>query len=386
MIKTGLDIFIERSDEFKNRKVALIANQTSVTADLRYSWEAFQSKGIALKRIFSPEHGLFAVEQDQIAVHTQPSIGCEVVSLYGSHHGSLIPDLEHLTDVDVVLMDIQDIGSRYYTYVNTMALFMREINGLDLEFIVLDRPNPLNGISVEGPRLEKRYESFVGVFNVPVRHGMTAGELALLYKSVHKLDINLRIIPMKGWERPMYYKDTGLPWIPPSPNMPAEYIAYLYPGMCLLEGTNISEGRGTSVPFVNVGAPYMDAGQYSHSLNSLGLDGVYFRPICFRPTFNKYSGEIAQGVFIHITDINTFKAFATGVAIVKTAYDMYGNDFAFLKTVYEFNDTHPAFDLLAGSGAVRQMLEARDAYHAICNTWQAGEADFLESRKEYLLY
>lgn len=197
---------------------------------------------------FLPEHGLFATEQDQVAVTVQPETGCDIVSLYGDCMESLLPDESLFDDIDILLFDIQDVGARYYTYVNTLALIMEAIDGRDIELIVLDRPNPLGGIHVEGPMPDPAYRSFVGIFPVPVRHAMTPGELAHLYRDWQKIDINLTVISLQGWQRNMNFSQTGLPWIPPSPNMPTTETALVYPGMCLLEGLNISEGRGTTTP------------------------------------------------------------------------------------------------------------------------------------------
>lgn len=386
MIKTGLQNFIENIDKYKNRRTALIANQTSVTSGLEYSWDALSGKGLELVRIFCPEHGLFAVEQDQVAVNADSNSSIEIVSLYGSDSDSLIPDPGMLDDIDLVLFDIQDIGTRYYTYVNTMAMFMEAIQGRDIEFMVLDRPNPVNGKDVEGPGLNPEYRSFVGVFDVPVRHGMTAGELALLHKKKSKLDINLNICIMQGWERKMRYRDTGLFWVPPSPNMPDEYTALLYPGMCLVEGSNLSEGRGTTLPFVYVGADYVKSCEFADKLNSLKLPGVHFRPVQFKPVFNKYSGKTIHGVYIHVLDEHKYKPFYTGVALIKTAYDMYRPDFRFSEGVYEFNDKHPAFDLLTGDSFIRDMIVLGSRLEDIQHVWLADQKNHLEFRKEFLLY
>ncbi len=249
MVATGLEILLRKSDRFQNRNIGLIVNQSSVTPDLKYSWNILKERGMQIKMIFSPEHGLFATEQDQIAVNYQPELGCEMVSLYGDSIESLLPDKALLDNLDLILFDIQDVGSRYYTYINTLALFMEAVSGMELEIVVLDRPNPLGGTIVEGPMLDPAFRSFVGIFPVPVRHGMTAGELALFYRDFKKLDINLSVIAMEGWQRSMLFPETGLPWIPPSPNMPTFDTAEVYPGMCLFEGVNISEGRGTTTPF-----------------------------------------------------------------------------------------------------------------------------------------
>ncbi len=386
MIKTGLEIFIENSEQYKKRGIALIANQTSVTSALRYSWDVLRERGIKIRRVFTPEHGIFSTEQDQVAVGKQPEIECEIYSLYGDSYDSLLPDGGSLDDIDLVLFDIQDVGSRYYTYVNTMALFMERMNGRDIEMMVLDRPNPLGGIAVEGPLLKDDYHSFVGVLPVAVRHGMTPGELALLYRDIHKLDLSLTVMRMRGWKRGMIFHETGLPWIAPSPNMPTEDTTYLYPGFCLVEGTNLSEGRGTTMPFKLIGAPYIEPYRLSEFLNAVDLEGVYFRPVFFKPTFNKYSGEVVGGIYVHITDREAFSPFLTGVALIKTVQDMYGENMIFLKDVYEFNDRHPAFDLLTGSSVIREMINSGCNLDDIRESWGDDEIAFRKMKQEFHLY
>ncbi len=385
MVVTGLERFLDLAGQYGKRRIGLIANQTSVDSSLRYGWEALALRGMAPVRIFSPEHGLFGTEQDQVAAVEGRHGGIEVVSLYGGSYGSLIPGPGMLDDLDLVLFDIQDVGSRYYTFVNTMALFMRELHGRDIEFMVLDRPNPIGGDLVEGPMLESEYGSFVGVMPAPVRHGMTAGELALLYRDVTKIDISLTVMEMKGWERSMRFADTGLAWIPPSPNMPTLNTALVYPGMCLLEGTNVSEGRGTTTPFENFGAPFAGSERLVSALNGLGFPGACFRPIRFKPTFHKFAGRSIDGAFIHVTDPHAFRPFLAGVAVVKAYHDLCG-EFAFLRGVYEFNDTHPAFDLLAGGKAIREAIERGTGIEELHLLWEDYERDFMESREKYLLY
>ena len=386
MMRTGLDRFLQSTDNYRSRRVALLANQTSVTGELAYSWDALRGRGLDLVRVFSPEHGIFAVEQDQAPVREQRLAGCELVSLYGSSAESLVPPAGSLDDIDLVLFDIQDVGARYYTYVNTMALFMRALSGRDVGFAVLDRPNPLGGRAVEGPPLTRGYESFVGVFNVPVRHGLTAGELALLWKKERNLDIDLSVVPMEGWSREMFFDETGLPWVPPSPNMPTLATAVVYPGMCPLEGTNISEGRGTTTPFEIAGAPFANSTRLVERLDSMGLPGAHFRPVSFRPTFNKFAGTICNGVFIHVTDRHAYLPFLTGVALMKAMRDLYGDDITFPHGVYEFNDAHPAFDLLAGGPGIREMILAGEKLDDIRASWRESEREFAERRKEFLLY
>lgn len=386
MVQTGLEVFLKDAEKYKNRNIALIVNQTSVIRDFQYSWNMLREKGLRIRRIFSPEHGLFAVEQDQIAVAHQKEIGCEVVSLYGDRSESLIPDETYLEDIDLVLFDMQDVGSRYYTYVNTMALFMKAIQNTDIELLILDRPNPLGGEIVEGPLLEKPFESFVGVFPVPVRHGMTAGELALFYRDRENVDTNLSVVKMKGWKRSMLYHESGLDWIPPSPNMPTVRTANVYPGMCLFEGLNISEGRGTTTPFEVFGAPFIDPDELMRRIADMNLKGVAFRPLYFKPTFQKYAGQVVGGLFLHATDNRRFKPFHTGVALIRAIHELYPNELTFEKGVYEFNDIHPAFDLLAGNSRIREMIQSTRPMDEIANTWQKDEETFAEAKQEYHLY
>lgn len=386
MVLNGLDILLRDPSSLKNRKIGLIANQTSVSRELRYSWELFERLGIRLVRLFSPEHGLFATEQDQVAVGRQPDTGCEIVSLYGNSEQSLLPDRSRLEGLDLVLFDIQDIGSRYYTYVNTLALFMEAVQGLDIEVMVLDRPNPLGGTMIEGPLLDPAFHSFVGVMPVPVRHGLTAGEIAHFYRDYRKLDVNLSVVPMQGWRRSMLFPETGLPWVPPSPNMPSFPVAEVYPGMCLFEGLNISEGRGTTMPFLLSGAPFIEPFELAARLESMPLEGVVFRPMWFRPTFHKYRDEVVGGIYLHVTDHSRFRPLATGVAMTCAIRELWPDRLAFLDGVYEFNDTIPAFDLLAGSGAVRAKILEGEAADSILCSWERDEAEFASSKQNFHLY
>ena len=386
MIATGLDILLRMSDRFRHRKIGLIVNQSSVTPDQQYSWNVLKERGIQVNMIFSPEHGLFATEQDQIAVNYQPDLGCEVVSLYGDSAESLLPDKALLNNLDLILFDIQDVGSRYYTYINTLALFMEAVSGMDLEIMVLDRPNPLGGITVEGPLLEPACRSFVGIFPVPVRHGLTAGELALLYRDIKKLDLNLSVIKMEGWQRSMLFPETGLPWIPPSPNMPTFATAEVYPGMCLFEGINASEGRGTTTPFQLSGAPFINPFDLARRCQEYGLEGVLFRPVWFKPTFHKFCGCVIGGIWLQVTDHSRFRSFATGVAMTAALNELYPEELQFLNGVYEFNDTIPAFDLLAGSSTIRTSILKGCDTGILLESWKGDEAEFLKIKSDFHLY
>jgi len=388
MVITGLERLLHDRDALKNlakRKTALLVNHTSLTSRFEYSWDALRRSGCPISRIFSPEHGLFGTEQDQVAVDPGMLQGIEVVSLYGHSVETLKPPAEMLADIDLIIFDIQDIGTRYYTYVNTMILFMKALHGTDVEFMIFDRPNPLGGRTVEGPLIDAGYESFVGVEPVPVRHGLTAAEIGLMVKKRHNLDIHLTIVPMENWQRDMHFDHTGCAWIPPSPNMPSLQTALVYPGLCLLEGLNISEGRGTTTPFELFGAPFIDPYALRERLNSFNLEGVMFRPHYFRPTFNKYRGEECGGLCIHVTDRDSFRPFLCGVAITGAAHDLYPQS-DFLQGVYEFNDRHRAFDLLAGSSAIREDILAGKTMDEIGRSWTAAEKQFREEKEAYHIY
>ncbi len=386
MVISGLEVICDDAARCRGRSAALLCNQSSVGANFEYGWNLLRAAGIGLKRIFSPEHGLFAVEQDQKPVIEREIGDIEIISLYGADVSTLFPSPSVLDDIDVIFIDIQDVGARYYTYLNTMAYLLRSVSGRDIECGVLDRPNPLGGIEFEGPGLEKEFHSFVGVFDVPVRHGLTSGEIALMYHKKEKIDCELTIVPMKYWTRELYYDDTGLPWIPPSPNMPTPATALVYPGMCLIEGTNLSEGRGTTTPFQVIGAPFIRKEDFARELNSMKLPGVYFRPIDFKPTFNKYAGEICGGVFIHVRERADFRPFLTGIAVVLAAMTCYGDRVQFTSEVYEFDEMHPTFDLLCGTNRIREALLAGRGIEELKGLWIDFESRWASRRKEWWLY
>ncbi len=385
MVVPGLEKWLGQIEKYRKRRIALLVNQTSVTRNLRYSWDALRAEGIQVRRIFTPEHGLFSTEQDQVAVSREPSAPCQTVSLYGAAPESLIPHPETLSDIDLLVFDIQDVGCRYYTYVNTLALLMKAVRGKELEILVLDRPNPLGG-TIEGPGLREGYESFVGVLRAPVRHGMTAGELALFFADSEHLDVPVHVVRMEGWKRSMLFPDTGLPWIAPSPNMPRFETALVYPGACLIEGLNVSEGRGTTAPFQTIGAPFIDPYEWADALDKLSLNGVFFRPVYFKPSFHQYAGKEAGGVFIHVTDPACFEPFLTGIALAETLHDLYGETLEFLHDVYEFNNLHPAFDLLTGSSTLREMIIAGSPLASMKGTWRSDTAGWEQNRKVFMLY
>ncbi len=388
---TGLDILLADPERFlQGQNVGLLVNQTSVAADQRHSIVHFKAHNwFNLKKIFAPEHGLYGVDQDMVKVNDNedPVSGLKVLSLYGDVENSLFPSTTHLADLDNLIFDIQDIGSRYYTFIYTLANCMQVCREAGIPMIVCDRPNPINGVAVEGNLVGENWRSFVGQFPIANRHGMTVGELAQMFNKTFGIECDLTVIPMRGWQRDMWYDDTGLEWIPPSPNMPALGTATVYPGMCLLEGTLLSEGRGTTLPFEQIGAPYIDAHLLADHLQQENLPGVFFRPIYFKPMFQKWAGETCGGVQLHVTDRNRFKSLLTGIAVIRVIARLYEKNFGWRTAPYEFVNDRLAIDLLYGNSEFRERyLNNGISLAHIEDSWQSDGSEFKKLRQEYLIY
>ncbi len=388
MILTGIDrLFDEEIVEFGDKRVGLLLHPASVNSKLMPTLEIFRSHDVNLTQLFAPEHGLWGSAQDMEGVSSSrdPVSHLPVKSLYGNNKESLKPTPEDLSEIDILVCDLQDIGSRYYTFIYTMAYCMQACSEADKEVIVLDRPNPINGIDLEGPLLKKGFQSFVGLYPLPVRHGMTIGELATYFNEECGIESKLKVIPMKGWKRNFYFDETALPWIPPSPNMPTLQTAILYPGLCLIEATNLSEGRGTTKPFELVGAPFIDPPKWVEELMSLKLPGISFLPTFFKPQFQKWKGERCGGVHLYVTDRKTFRPWLTGVALLKTVIDLYPNKFQWRDQPYEFVTDIPAIDLLSGDSLLRHQLESHASLEEMKKNWETDPL-FLSKRKRHLIY
>ena len=399
---TGLDVLIgERGARLAGRRVAVLCHPASVAADLTHIVDRLADVGIRPVRLFGPEHGVRGEAQDMagVAGGHDARTGIPVVSLYGSAFESLTPTEADLDGIDVLVIDLQDVGSRYYTYVWTMGLAMRAAAKRGLSVVVLDRPNPLGGRDLEGGGVAPGYESFVGLGSVPVRHGLTIGEMARLIASGmawgpapfdRPLDIDLEVVAMRGWTRDMSFEQTGLPWILPSPNMPTVDTAYVYPGMCLLEGSNLSEGRGLTRPFEMVGAPFLDGDRWARDVATLGLPGVHLRPLSFRPTFHKFGGQPCGGVQLHVTDRASFRPYRTGLALLAAARAQAPDRFHWRTEPYEFVRQPIAIDLLNGTDSIRREIEAAatpaEALEQIFPGLSAFESEFSELRRPALLY
>lgn len=358
-VKTGLAILREnRFNEFSKLRIGVLCHSASVDEKLCHIIDILADAGLKVEMIFAPEHGFFANAQDQVSIENtfHPKYKIPIISLYGKNTHSLSVDAQKLRNIDVILIDLQDVGARYYTFVWTAALLIKSAAKTEIAVRVLDRPNPINGISIEGPVQDEDFLSFVGLYRLPIRHGMTIGEMLSYVVSSENLELDFEIIKMQVWQRTMWFDETGLPWVLPSPNMPTLDTAIVYPGMCLLEGTNLSEGRGTTKPFEIFGAPFIDQYKLCENLNNLCLPGVIFRPLSFLPTFGKYSGKACGGAQIHIIDRDLFKPVITAFAIISEVISLYPSEFRFSSPPYEFEKERIPFDILSGSPKWRQML------------------------------
>ncbi|MBI5576942.1 MAG: DUF1343 domain-containing protein [Deltaproteobacteria bacterium] len=389
-MESGLDVLVgKRFGPLRGLAVGLVCNPTSVDRRLRHAADLFHAaKGVRLAALFGPEHGVRGDVQYMAAVGNERDnrTGVPVHSLYGKDAESLRPDDRKLRGLDALVFDIQDVGARYYTYQATMLFCMEAASRAKLAFFVLDRPNPIGGIAVEGPRLSPGFESFCGVHDVAVRHGLTVGELARMYREERGLSLELAVIPCRGWRRGMHQRDTGLPWVFPSPNMPTPETALVYPGMCLLEGTNLSEGRGTTRPFELFGAPWLDSCLLAEALSTERLPGAAFRPASFVPTWDKHAGTRCNGAEVVVTDRGTFRPFRTGMACIAAARAQNNGRFRWRTEPYEFVERIPAFDLLCGSAREREAIERGRGWQELAAAWSSEERAFAKRRTRHLLY
>ena len=368
------------------RRVGVVCNPSSVDARFVHIVDRLGANPRArLAAIFGPQHGFRSdVQENMIETgHGRDEIRC--VPVYSLYSDTREPSPEMLRDLDVLVIDLQDVGTRIYTYIYTMANCLKAARRQGLNVIVCDRPNPIGGIAVEGPMLVPGFESFVGLYPIPMRHGMTIGELARLFNEHFGIGADLEVAAMEGWRREMYHDTAGAPWVMPSPNMPTLDSAIVYPGTVLFEGTNVSEGRGTTRPFELVGAPAIIAERFAGALNERGLPGVVFRPAVFEPTFHKHARQSCGGCQIHVVDRESFRPVLTGVALV-AAFHAAGSGFRWREPPYEYEHVKLPFDILAGSSEVRERIEAGVEAGAIARSWESGVAEFERVRKRFLLY
>ncbi|MCP3923981.1 MAG: DUF1343 domain-containing protein [Desulfobacterales bacterium] len=386
IVKTGLEVIINKErEDLKNKNIALLCNPASVTNSYEHGRIAIENKypGV-IKALFSPQHGFFAEKQDNMIESvniTDSVLNVPVYSLYGETRK---PFDEMFDGIDILLIDIQDVGTRVYTFIYTISYCMEVARKLNKKVIVLDRPNPINGIDIEGNLIEPEYKSFVGRFPIPMRHGLTVGELAVLFNEEFKIGCDLEIIRMENWTREMYFKDTGINWVIPSPNMPTPDTAIVYPGQVIWEGTNISEGRGTTQPFEIVGAPFLDVDKILDQLND--TKGVIFRKIAFEPTSNKWANERCHGFQLHITDLKSYNSFQTSIKILRAIINNHRDEFRWKEPPYEYEYKKKPIDLILGSRKIRIDIEGTRNLNDIFSEYTEYLNIFNEVKKKYHLY
>ncbi len=375
------------SSSLDGKRFGLVCNPASVDGQLRHVADCFaRREGMTLSALFGPQHGFRSDVQDNMIETPHGADSLRRVPVYSLYSETREPTAAMLNGLDALVIDLQDVGSRIYTFIYTMANCLIACRKHGVKAIVCDRPNPIGGTAVEGPMLVPGYESFVGQYPIPMRHGMTVGELASLFNDEFGIGADLTIIEMANWSRDMYFDATGLPWVMPSPNMPTLDTAIVYPGSVLFEGTNVSEGRGTTRPFEIVGAPWPVAERFAETMNALGLDGVFFRPVVFEPTFQKHAKTACAGCQIHVLDRSAFKPVEVGVALIKAFRDAGPNQFAWRHPPYEYEHTKMPIDILAGSPELRQQIEAGMNATEIARSWTTGVDAFMRTRQRYLLY
>jgi len=387
---TGLDVLEKtKFKKLDGMKVSLLVNQASVNKNLTHASTLFsEARNIKLVSLMGPQHGIFGTTQDNMIEFSDAwdeRLGIPVHSLYSNKRK---PTPEILENIDALVIDLQDVGARYYTFIWTAKLCMEACAENNKKLIILDRPNPINGIDIEGNLLKKEFRSFVGLYEIPIRHGLTIGELLTVINAEEKTRCDLEVIKAEGWRRDTWFDETDLPWVMPSPNMPTLDTATVYPGACLLEATSLSEGRGTCRPFEICGAPGIDPYVLSDKLNNIKLPGVFFRPIYFEPTFNKHARKICGGVQVHVTDRTTFKPVKTYVWIIGSIKKLFPKTFSWKEPPYEYEFKKMPVDILWGDGSLREALDEKETNEAVfIKFFENPENEAFYNRiKKYFLY
>jgi uncharacterized protein YbbC (DUF1343 family) len=387
-IKLGLEkALAEQKNLLKGLRIGLICNQASVDHRFRHAADLFfEHSDLDLVALFGPQHGIRGDVQDNM-IETAHSIdnltGLPIYSLYSETRE---PTSEMISGLDALVFDLQDVGCRVYTFIYTMANAMKACARYDKKMFVLDRPNPIGGVAIEGNLLEKGHESFVGMYPIPMRHGLTVGELAKFFNREFGIGCELEVVTMENWAREDYFDETDAPWVMPSPNMPTVDTTVVFPATVYFEGTQVSEGRGTTRPFEIIGAPYISSNEYSEALNSLELSGVTFRAVEFLPTFQKHAQTLCGGVFVHVTDREAFEPVITGVAMIKTVFDLYPKDFKWKNPPYEYVFDRNPFDVIAGTSKLREAFEQGIELREIKKSWESDVEEFRQKSREYFLY
>ena len=389
--QTGLDVLAsENFRSLKGKTVGVVCHQASVAHDLEHILDKLlplhQAGELRIGAVFGPQHGIWGHTQDNMIEwegYVDSRTGLRFFSLYGEHRE---PTEKMLEGIDTLIVDVQDVGARYYTFIWTLANCMKACEPLGVKVLVLDRPNPISGDQFEGPGADQAFKSFVGLHPLPVRHGMTIGEIALYLKDTYYPKSNLEIVAMKRWNPCWMFSQTGLKWAMPSPNMPSEETATVYPGQCLLEGTKLSEGRGTTRPFEMFGAPYIDGWELCDAMNQLDLPGAFFRPIQFLPTFQKFGGEVCQGAYLHVTDRKDFHSVKTTVALLHTIRRLYGSQFEWQNPPYEYEYDLMPIDILWGGSQLREWVDEQIEPQKIWDFIDESVKDLLAETRHFHIY
>lgn len=386
-VRTGLDSLWDNPPKcLKGRRLGLLGNPASITSQFTHAKDVIsQLFPGQLSALFSPQHGFFAEKQDNMIESghfRDPDLNIPVFSLYSE---TRIPTPDMFDNIDVLVIDIQDVGTRVYTFIYTISYCLETAAALGKSVVILDRPNPVGGLQVEGNILEEEYSSFVGRYPIPMRHGMTVGEIAAFFNTTQNINCDLTVIPMQGWTRDMYWQDTGLVWIPPSPNLPTPLSTMIYPGQVILEGTNLSEGRGTTLPFEQFGAPFVDIHTLKQRVQDR-LKGIVLRPLCFQPTSGKWQNQMCKGFHIHITDRKAYKPYLASLIVLQEIIRAHPNEFAFKAPPYEYEFERLPMDLILGSRNLRKNLEEMNDLLELEKTWQVDLQGFKQASQPFYIY
>ena len=387
-VRLGIDALLDSHRRLvKGRRVGVVCNPASVDMHFRHTADRLAAHPeVKLAAIFGPQHGFRSDLQDNMIETPHAHDARRRVPVYSLYSETREPTADMLATLDALVIDLQDVGTRVYTYIYTMANCMRAAARHGVPVVVCDRPNPVGGDAVEGATLRPEFASFVGQFPIPLRHGMTIGELARMFNEAFGLNAELEVVPLEGWERSMYYDETPLPWIIPSPNLPTLDSTIVYPGAVLFEGTMLSEGRGTTRPFELIGAPWIDGDRLAEAMNGGGLPGVHFRPVFFEPTFQKHARETCGGCQIHVLDRRAFEPVRTAVELIAEFRRQDPERFAWRQPPYEYEREKPPIDILYGSDRLRVTIEGGGTAAALAGEWEADAAAFRRQREKYLLY
>jgi uncharacterized protein YbbC (DUF1343 family) len=386
--RLGIDVLLERDRKLvAGRRVGVVSNPASIDGAFRHTADRMaDDPDVELTALFGPQHGFRSDVQDNMIETPHVTDARRRVPIYSLYSETREPTADMLRGVDVLLIDLQDVGTRVYTYIYTMANCMRAAARHGVRVVVCDRPNPVGGVAVEGATLRAEYASFVGQFGIPLRHGLTIGELARLFNDAFGINAALDVIPLEGWRRSMYFDETGLPWVMPSPNLPTLDSAIVYPGAVLFEGTMLSEGRGTTRPFELVGAPWIDGDRLAHAMNARGLPGVHFRAVFFEPTFQKHARQTCGGCQIHVLDRTRFEPVRTAVDLIAEFRAQNPARFAWREPPYEYEHEKAPIDILYGSDRLRTAIEAGKSSASLSAEWRADSDAFRRQREKSLLY